>query len=76
MRFKALRGSCPGSKRVLSLEGKPSWIWTRFKALRGSPKGKAQRGQYLLAVKGKAQRGQYLLAVKGKAQRGQEDNIC
>ena len=23
---------------------------TRFKALRGSPKGKAQRGQYLLAV--------------------------
>ena len=31
---------------------KPSPIpyQTRFKALRGSPKGKAQRGQYLLAV--------------------------
>ena len=25
-------------------------LQTRFKALRGSPKGKAQRGQYLLAV--------------------------
>ena len=25
-------------------------LCTRFKALRGSPKGKAQRGQYLLAV--------------------------
>ena len=39
-----------GGEQITLYKGVETFHQTRFKALRGSPKGKAQRGQYLLAV--------------------------
>ena len=40
-----------GGEQITLYKGVETFPWqTRFKDLRGSSKGKAQRGQYLLAV--------------------------
>ena len=60
----------PGLKDPTSVGEENEVLLTRVRkplpnGLRLSPRGKVQRGQYLLTMRGSAQRGQYLITLRG-----------